>query len=120
MSAIGMFALGGFVGFVITFCLLRVKDWSKVLAILSGAISAAVATSLFTFLERQSGGLIGASVFYYPLGLAYGAITTRLEWLGTQGGDSWVRKGHAVAWGLFTVVMIALFLFPEFRARLPT
>jgi hypothetical protein len=123
MIAVGMFALGGFIGFVITFCLLRIQDWKKSSAILSGAISAAIAGGLFTFikmLETQSGGPIGPGIFYYPLGLAYGVLTTRLEWLGSQGGERWVRIGHAALWVAFTILLVVLFLSRSLRSLLPT
>jgi hypothetical protein len=122
MIAVGMFALGGFIGFVISFCLLRIQDWRKGAAILSGALSAAIAGGLFTFikmLETQSGGPIGNNIFYYPIGLAYGVVTTRLEWLGSQGGERWVRVGHVVLWIVFSVLIGLLFLSESFRSLLP-
>lgn len=120
MLWLGMCALGAFVGYVVTFGLVRITDWSKPLNVISGILSAVVGGSIFLFIERMGGD--HSALALYPIGLAYGALCTNMPWVAGQLTTP-LQKAfailHVAAFGVATAFLFLLFLSPQFRALLP-
>jgi len=83
MAAIGMTALGAFIGWIIAYVLYRITNWGDPISVLSGVISAAVAGAVFTFIKYldEHGAPTAGAIYYYPVGLAYGAACNGLGWV---------------------------------------
>jgi len=83
MAAIGMTALGAFIGWIIAYVLYRISNWGDPISVLTGVISAAVAGAVFTFIKYldEHGAPTAGAIYYYPVGLAYGAACNGLGWV---------------------------------------
>jgi hypothetical protein len=120
MAALGLFMLGAFIGFVVVYGLRAVTDWSNLGKVLTAVISAAVAGGVFTFIQRIGGSTLGDSLFYYPLGLAYGALCIQLTWItSSASGNNSYRNLHILGFAIASILVLALFLSPSLRSRLP-
>jgi hypothetical protein len=80
MASLSLLALGVFIGFVVVFGLHRVENWNDPGKIFSAAISAAVAAGVFAFIKLLGGKELGSALFFYPVGLLYGALCTNAAW----------------------------------------
>ena len=71
VSDIGYYALGIFVGAVISFALVKVQDWTNPIAIVTGLIGAAVSGSIMVMLAKIGNPPQGGdAIALYPVGLA--------------------------------------------------
>ena len=77
MSALGMVTLGAFIGWVIAFGLDRMPKGTNPVVIFGSATSAAVAGVVLVFIQYAAPG--SAGIFFYPVGLAYGALCYTLS-----------------------------------------
>lgn len=116
MAALGLLILGAFVGYIITYALKKVGDWTNPVATLTGILSAAVAGTLFAFMEKYAS--IGESIFYYPIGLGYGALCNGLEWV-AQDDMSPLKWLHLAAFAAASVAIVALMFSESLRGLLP-
>lgn len=120
MHWLGMCALGAFVGYVVTFGLVRITDWTKPANALAAVLSAAVGGIMFVFLQRI--GSDAGSLALYSLGLGYGALCTNLRWVTEQHASKTqivFATLHVAAFAGATILLLLLFLSPTFRALLP-
>ena len=120
MAHLGLICLGAFIGWVVSFGLIKVpsESWKKPATVFAAVISAAVAGGVFTFIKFMGGTKLGDALFLYPVGLAYGALVAGLIWLGEASNQNqrWLHIGGVVGVG----VLILVFLFtPPLRALLP-
>lgn len=116
MASLGMACLGAFIGWVVSYGLAHVTDWSNPGNVLSAVLSAAVAGGVFTFIQYLGGTKLGDALFLYPLGLAYGALSNSFHWL----SDKWyLQLLHIAAFAFASLAILALMFSPELRARLP-
>ncbi|MGB3722399.1 MAG: hypothetical protein WA979_06210 [Pacificimonas sp.] len=119
MIALGMLILGAFIGFVCIYAVLKISDWNKPASVLSGVLSAAVSGGLFALFERFAVTPIGDMIYFYPVGLGYGALCPGLRWLAGEGPKG-LKLAHIGAFTLVSVLVVALMLWEDFRALLPT
>jgi hypothetical protein len=89
-----MFMLGAFIGYVVVYGLRQITDWNRPQNVFTAVISAAVAGGVFTFIQYLGGVDLGVGLFFYPLGLAYGALCTNLAWLTQPNAPRGVRNWH--------------------------
>src|ERR1700730_3168658 len=108
MAWLGMFCLGAFIGFVTTFGLIKITDWSRPGNVLTSVISAAVAGGVFTFIQYLGGASLGSALFLYPVGLAYGALCTNLRWVTDPNATKWVAGLHIAAFAAASVALLLL------------
>jgi len=120
MAAVGMLMLGAFIVFVIAYSFGETKDWTKPVSIISGAISAAVAGGVFTFIKFVGGVELGNALFYYPLGLAWGALCTNLRWVAGQNVKGTFAYLNIIATVVATVFIVLLLFSKDFRDLLPS
>jgi len=124
MEALGMLALGTFVGSVIATGIRKTQDWSDLQKVLTTLISAALAGGVFTFLEYLGGNALGKALFLYPVGLLLG-----LAWLSAetavanvQGANGPARVAgwlHIVGLVVITLLAVLTLLSSRFRGLLP-
>lgn len=124
MLATGLFALGTFVGTIITMGIEKIDNWSNLQKILGVVFSAAFAGVILAFIRLSTGTNIEAVASYYPIGLFYGML-----WFYARAAVAHVRSGQPglvlLGWlhicGLALSILFAglLFLSPEFRNLLP-
>jgi hypothetical protein len=119
MTSLGMFALGAFIGFVIAYGLTKITDWKNPASVFSAVISAAVAGGVFTFIQYLGGQSIGAALFLYPVGLAYGALCSNLRWVTEQNINPYIASLHVLAFAAASILLLVWFLYPPFRDLLP-
>ena len=117
MASLGMACLGAFIGWIVSYGLVRITDWSKPGNVLSGVISAAVAGGVFTFIQMLGGAELGEALFLYPLGLAYGAVLNSLGFLHVD--RPFLRNLHIVAITVASLATLAVLFTPALRERLP-
>jgi hypothetical protein len=118
MAGLGLTCLGAFIGYVITYALLQITDWSHPGNVLSSVISVAVAGAVFTFIQWLGGRSLGSALFMYPVGLAYGALCTNLRWVTLEQIGFNFASLHIVAFTIASLLLIALIVSPGFRQRL--
>lgn len=118
MAALGMLSLGAFIGYIVTYGLLHVRDWGNPVATLNGILSATVAGGLFTLIERVGEHAIGDAIYFYPVGLGYGALCTNLRWM-TREERPWLQGLHLFAFALASVALLTLMLSDWMRNLLP-
>jgi len=122
MAAIGMTALGAFIGWVIAYVLYRITNWGDPISVLSGVISAAVAGAVFTFIKYvdEHGAPVAGAIYYYPVGLAYGAVCNGLGWVAgsVDATLKWptilLRAFHILAVVLVSVLILILLFDPGY------
>ena len=119
MPSFGMFCLGAFIGYVTTFGLHKITDWSKPANVFSAVISAAVAGAVFTFIKSTGAQDSGTALYMYPVGLAYGALCTNLRWVTEPGAKPWVAILHVAAFAAASIALLLVFLYEPFRKLLP-
>ena len=120
MIWLGMFTLGAFIGFIVAYGLQKITDWSNPGNVFSAIISAAVAGGVFTFIQFLGGEKLGTALFLYPVGLAYGALCNNLRWLTRPDINRSIATLHIVGFSVASILLLLLFLWPPFRAWLPT
>ena len=118
MAALGMLILGAFVGYIVTFGLVQVKDWANPVATLNGILSATVAGGLFALIERVGENGIGQAIYFYPVGLGYGALCTNLRWM-TREKRGWLQILHLGAFAAASALLLGLMLSETMRDWLP-
>jgi uncharacterized membrane protein YeaQ/YmgE (transglycosylase-associated protein family) len=122
MAAIGMITLGAFIGWVIAYVLYRITDWGQPVNVLSGVISAAVAGTVFAFIKYldEQGASAAEAIYYYPVGLAYGALVNGLGWVAGPVDPALktvtilLRLGHMLAVLLISVLILVLLVYPSY------
>jgi hypothetical protein len=119
MRWLGMFCLGGFMGFVICFGLTQITDWSNPGTIFSAVVSTAIAGGTFTFIQWLNGDTPGVAPFFYPVGLAYGALCANIRWVTGDDINWWIAGLHIGAFAFASVALLLLFVCPPFRKVLP-
>jgi hypothetical protein len=60
-------------GWVISYGIFHITNWDSPAAVFSAVTGAAESGGIFTFIQ-QSGVPTGYAIFFYPVGLAYGAL----------------------------------------------
>jgi hypothetical protein len=120
MAWLGMFCLGAFIGFVITYGLTKTTNWENPGNVFTSAISAAVAGGIFTFIEFLGGTSLGSALFLYPVGLAYGALCANIRWVTGNNVNWWIAGLHIGAFAAASVALSLLFVWQWFRSLLPT
>src|SRR3954468_23543227 len=110
MASLGMICLGAFIGWVTSYGLIKIQDWSKPGNVFSAVISAAVAGAVFTFIQFLGGDKIGNALFLYPFGLAYGAFANSFSWLSTQTKNQ--QAVHILAFAIASIIILALMFSP--------
>lgn len=119
MVAVGMLMLGAFMGYVIAYGLRQVTEWNKPANVFAAVTSAALSGAVLAFMQFAGGEKLGQGLFFYPVGLGYGALLPHLEWL-TKGekitGLGWL---HIVAVAVATILLLMLLLWPWFRTLFP-
>jgi hypothetical protein len=126
MAFVGMFALGIFVGGLVTLGFANAasstENFLKVLsAVLTGTFGGAVVAFMDKLNPQPSGAKIdGKSFFMYPVGLVVSLLWLYFsdvwEWGKKQGaGLEWIGSGTIVA---ITVFAIAIALLPPLREKL--
>jgi len=118
MIALGMGVLGAFIGFVCIYAVLKIADWNKPVSILTGVLTAAVSGGLFAIFERFAATPIGDMIYFYPVGLGYGALCAGLSWV-AKGDMTKLKWLHVLVFGLVTIVIMLLFVSSDFRDMLP-
>ena len=73
---------------------------------------------MFALIAQHSPGALGDAIFYYPIGLGYGALCRNLEWV-HDGKVTIVKALHLIAFGVATVLLLALMLRADVRSALP-
>lgn len=120
MLWLGMCSLGVFIGCVITYGLTKITDWSKPGNVFSAIISSAIAGGVFTFIKFLDKN--GTAVSLYPVGLAYGMLCINLRWV-TDQDRGWfilaLKIAHVVAFIVASILLLFIFLWPDFRNILP-
>jgi hypothetical protein len=124
MTALGMLTLGTFIGWITSYALIHVNDWARPGNVLSAVISAAVAGAVFTFIQYLGGTTLGNALFYYPVGLAYGALCNSLGYIAGYPNIAGLPNGtlqalHILAFGMGSALLLALLLVPWIRGQLP-
>lgn len=121
MVALGMLILGSFVGFCCLYVLFKISDWQSPVAILTGLLSAAVGGGLFVLFDKAPVS-IGNAIYYYPVGLGYGALCAGIMWIGndTSNERANIKYVHIAAFGVVSVLLLLILIAPWFRALLPT
>jgi hypothetical protein len=122
MIALGMLMLGAFMGYIIAYGLRKIEDWKNPASAFAAVVSAAFSGGLFAFIQYMSRGQpLGEGIFFYPIGLAYGALLPHLDWIvsnTTTGLTTW-KVAHAGAVTLATLLLLSLLLCPWLRGVLP-
>src|SRR5690349_8304907 len=122
MASLGMVCLGAFIGWIAAYGLVSVTDWSKPVNVLTGVISAAVAGSVFTFIVFLGGNTMGQALYFYPVGLLYGALINGLRFLPAPRNERYTLQWwlHVGGFALASVAMLGLLLCQPMRSLLPT
>ncbi|HEX6374345.1 MAG TPA: hypothetical protein VFZ91_01360 [Allosphingosinicella sp.] len=118
MAALGLLILGAFVGYIILHGLRKITDWGNPVATINGVLSAAVAGGLFTLISESTQSQIGEDIYFYPVGLGYGALCRGLEWVG-DGNINFVKGLHLAAFGLASLLVLLLMFYLPARQALP-
>jgi phosphate/sulfate permease len=124
MSYIGMLALGGFIGYVVTVGIQSVDDWSDLQKILATIISAALTGGVFSFIEFLGGNKLKDALFFYPIGLVLAMLwayaPSALMQVQSPNNNvqllAWLRLILAFTASLF---VFAILFSPALRAKLP-
>ena len=119
MSWLGLLMLGAFIGYVVTYGLRQVSDWSKPSNVFSAVISAAVSGGVFVFIQWLGGEKLGQALFMYPVGLAYGALCVNLRWVTGQNVNRVIANLHILGFAAASILLLLLLLSSEFRKLLP-
>ena len=120
MIWLGMLTLGAFIGFIVTFGLQKITDWSNPGNVFSAVISAAVAGGVFTFIQFLGGDKLGVGLFVYPVGLAYGALCNNLRWVTDPNINKTIAFLHIVGFAIASILLLLLLLWPPLRGWLPS
>lgn len=106
VSDIGYYALGIFVGAVISFALVKVQDWTNPIAIVTGLIGAAVSGSIMVMLAKIGNPPQGGdAIALYPVGLANALVWVFVH---HSSGDS--KKLYVRVTLIVTVFIIVLLI----------
>jgi hypothetical protein len=119
MSWLGLLMLGAFVGFVVTYGLREVRDWSNPANVFSAVVSAAVSGGVFVFIQWLGGEKLGEALFMYPVGLAYGALCVNLRWVTGQNANGTIAYLHIFGFAVASILLALLLLSNDFRQLLP-
>ncbi len=119
MAWLGMLMLGSFMGFIIAYGIKQITDWSKPANVFSAVTSAAVSGAIFTFIQYLGGKELGAAIFLYPVGLAYGALCANLRWVTEAGADRTIAFLHIASFAIASILLVLVLLSDRFRHLLP-
>lgn len=80
MASLGFLMLGAFMGWVIAFGLYKVENWNHPANVFSAVTGAAVSGAIFIFIQYllRFSTIPFITIFFYPVGLAYGALCNGL------------------------------------------
>jgi hypothetical protein len=121
MAALAMCFFGVFVGYVVTTALRGITTWSDPVKIAGGLVSVIGAGGGLALVHSVAPD--PASVYYYPLGLCYSALTTNSAWLvDPKNGEArewWLKPLYIVALVVATLLLMAILLCEPLRALLP-
>lgn len=121
MASLGLLALGGFVGSIIFYGLYQATDWSSPVTLVSGCLSAAVSGVIFIFIKYLDVKKAdGSAIYFYPVGLAYGALCINLQWISRPDANFIWSSLHVGVFAIVTVALFFLFFFPQSRRLLPS
>lgn len=110
---IGYYALGLFVGAIISYALVKVEDWSKPIPIVTGLLGAAVSGTIMVFLEQIGGDTQAEALALYPIGLA-----NALVWVFVHHTTGRVRPIYMTAVGTVTAIIMFLLILDPLRTEL--
>jgi hypothetical protein len=79
MGALGLLMLGAFIGWVICYGLFQTTNWNSPAILINAVIAAAVSGAVFSFITWLQPN--GEAVYWYPVGLAYGALCNALGYV---------------------------------------
>lgn len=116
MEHISLYALGIFVGSIISYSIIQVKNWDKIISIVSGLLSAAVSGAIFIFIDGDlKSSDHSGSIYFYPIGLA-----NSLVWVFTyfSKNDSY-KPYFLIGVALVTAFALSLIFSPYVRSLLP-
>jgi hypothetical protein len=120
MSSLGLLLLGAFIGTIVTYGLKHITDWTKPGAIFTAVISAAVAGGVYTFIQYLGGPKLGAALYFYPVGLAYGALCANMAWLTDRNSYKHpIAYLHILGFVVASILLLLLLLYPPIRSWLP-
>ena len=123
MGALGLLMLGAFIGWVICYGLFQTTNWDNSGKLISAVIGAAVTGAVFSFITWLQPN--GEAVYWYPIGLAYGALCNALGYVAFHAypanerpeKNTRIIAGGCI--GLASVLLLLLLLWPWFRGLLP-
>ena len=126
MGYLGMLALGAFVGSLVCIAIRKMTTWKDPVKVLTALLSAALAGSAFTFIQKVFGTEMNQGAIYmYPVGLLWS-----LTWLyADQAVDHVSSAEHSkkvIGWVhvagivLATSLVLLLLLSKSFRELFPT
>ena len=117
MASLGFLMLGAFMGWVIGFGMYQVRDWSHPGKLFSAVTGATVSGAVFIFIQYliKTSNISVIAIFFYPVGLAYGALCNGLGYIIAHAYDVVGDGNNAVAvshpallrWGAVLALAIA-------------
>jgi hypothetical protein len=123
MGALGLLMLGAFIGWVICYGLFQTTNWDNSGKLISAVIAAAVSGAVFSFITWVQPN--GEAVYWYPVGLAYGALCNALGYVAFHAYPDAERPTRStriiagVCIGLASMLLLLLLLLSAFRNLLP-
>ena len=126
MGYLGMLALGAFVGSLVCIAIRKMINWKDPVKVLTALLSAALAGSAFTFIQKTFGTDPNQGAIYmYPVGLLWS-----LTWLyadqavehisSAQHSKKVIGWLHVAGIILSTALVLLLLLSESFRGLFPT
>lgn len=125
MAALGLFALGLFVGTIVATGVDHTANWKNSAKVVASFLSAALAGTVLTFIQRVGGPSLNQSTAYcYPLGLAYALIwyytPVAIDHIkSTNSGLRFLGWLHIMGLVVSVVLGALLFFSPTVRQLLP-
>lgn len=115
MATVSFLSLGLFVGLLVSFVLLHITDWTNWAAILSGALSAAVAGGIFVFLELANSRTADNSCnakYAYPMGLLLALLWVFIHYAHKH------KTMYFIGGSAATLLVLAILFVPSVRRKL--
>lgn len=124
MAFLGLFALGLFVGAVVSLAVKNTKDWTKLKSLFISFFGASFTGLVFVFVDYVGGRGLGSALFFYPVGLVVAHLWTfcdrAVEMLKDPNvGLKILGALHVAGVTISTVFVAALLFSPSLRSLLP-